>query len=884
MSSAQIMPRRSFRRHLSSCAFPEIRSSGLGCFAHQLQLGGQGDGMQVVSLDNGPPRALPQSEVRLWIREGIHNGFSDLLGVEEFHQQSVLPVTQNLLDGRSSGANYETTGRHCFKHGPGEDEGVGKVQVYTGHLQHREEGRIRNPAQEVHAAQIERVAEFPQHLLAVGLSVRKPHPIAHLVASNDDHLSFGTPREDGRKAVHQHLEPSVGFQISRNVSENLIPGGELSIAIAESEAGRRSGLYNPRIDSLVDNTQHRVVSLRVERLLPARGAMTQVGRLEAQKIADVPGTETWSGIDLLGDSGFKFYISSFRAIEEFEVADEWNLWVDILQVPDFTPTVVTEHNVGHKTRLLKRHGCSRYLLAIQHPRLCLPKIVVRMPRRPTFWRVDHLFYATDSTFLSLREKHNFVAGLRGKVTNEMKVLPREILMHKHNLHNTVITNCKETMDFRMSSPDCRDPRETGFSTLPDRESEPDSPLPVALELPDEAELVMREAGVKVVGTIENLGRWRAVRLLTICVLVCGITVQGRATAGILGFGVANGRLAKLEFQLKEGYQLTSVAWSPDGRYIATGSTMDRRIDIWDISQRKVVKVLVQRYPSASFHEITWSPNGQYLAFCDSPGALRIFRASDWTQAHVLSPAGNAGCSHSAFSSDSSQVALLGTDFLGIYSVGDWRTLSSLNLDIGWGRGDFFNAIAYLPNSHIVLVGGGQHVTVEFNGIAMSSWDGRVWFFDDVHPAPIRMIQAYRPAGDHGGGGQIRSLTTSPDGRYIATGVNTGAGGAASGGIARQSVHILAVSDGRLDGAPLDGLQPGKFGEGVAIAYTHDGRYIIVPHEVRDGWVHVIDGQTARVIDLVKVNSFAFDVSVNHVNDEFAVAAGNAVTVWSMPDR
>jgi hypothetical protein len=208
----------------------------------------------------------------------------------------------------------------------------------------------------------------------------------------------------------------------------------------------------------------------------------------------------------------------------------------------------------------------------------------------------------------------------------------------------------------------------------------------------------------------------------------------------------------------------------------------------------------------------------------------------------------------------------------------------LSLDVGWARGDFFSAIAYLANSHIVLVGGGQHVDIVFHGVKESSWDGRVWVFDAEHPEPIRIIHVYRPAGDHGGGGQISSLTTSPDGRYIVTGANTAAGDAASGGIALQSVHIMAASNGRLVGAPLDGVQPMKFGEGVAIAYTHDGRYIIVPHEVRDGWVHVIDGRTSRVVDLVKAGGFAFDVSVNDINDEFAVAAGNGVTIWSLTAR
>lgn len=140
----------------------------------------------------------------------------------------------------------------------------------------------------------------------------------------------------------------------------------------------------------------------------------------------------------------------------------------------------------------------------------------------------------------------------------------------------------------------------------------------------------------------------AIWLLIILLMVCGLTGQRRAVAGIFGFGATSGHLAKLEFQLKERFEPTSVAWSPNGRYIATGSTADRRIDIWDVAQQKIVRVLLQKYPSAFFHEITWSPNGRYLAFCDAPGVLRLYRTSDWGEAHVFSgPPGNAGCTQAA---------------------------------------------------------------------------------------------------------------------------------------------------------------------------------------------------------------------------------------------
>lgn len=207
----------------------------------------------------------------------------------------------------------------------------------------------------------------------------------------------------------------------------------------------------------------------------------------------------------------------------------------------------------------------------------------------------------------------------------------------------------------------------------------------------------------------------------------------------------------------------------------------------------------------------------------------------------------------------------------------------MNLNIDWGRGNFFNAIAYLPNSHIVLIGGGQRVVMTLYGHEADSWDGRVSFFGPTDEVPSRTISAYRAGGDHGGGGAIRSLTSSPNGRCIVTGVNTGAGDAGSGGIAVESVHVLRTSDGKLIAAPLDKVYPSRFGAPEAIAYTHDGLYIVVPHDVEDGWIHILNGKTFGVIDKVRSGAFTFDVAVSQVNDEFAVGAGKQVIVWSVPN-
>jgi WD40 repeat protein len=370
-------------------------------------------------------------------------------------------------------------------------------------------------------------------------------------------------------------------------------------------------------------------------------------------------------------------------------------------------------------------------------------------------------------------------------------------------------------------------------------------------------------------------------------VVLGLVALRVVTAGGFMDRGTSGKCAKFQFALHDTLYSSSVAWSPDGQYIATASNNDsQEIHIWDVSQRKIVrKWRIPFGTSPWFHELAFSPDGKYLAACDGTGVLRVYQTGSWALAHVFSELHElGGCDHPVFSGDSKRIAMVSPRFLLVVSVPDWRVVKHLELDRGWGRGNLFNAVAYVPNTHTVLVSGGQHVTITLFGKKQESWDGRVWFFEPVDQTPSKTIRVYRPYGVRGGGGSVTVLSTSPDGRYLVTGAETGAGNASSGTLTTESVHILRASDGSLVAEPLDGLLALKFPNSEAIAYTHDGRYIIVPHDGVDGWIHVLDGRTFKVLDLVRSNAFTFDVAVNTVNDDIAVGTGKQVMVWALPER
>jgi len=325
------------------------------------------------------------------------------------------------------------------------------------------------------------------------------------------------------------------------------------------------------------------------------------------------------------------------------------------------------------------------------------------------------------------------------------------------------------------------------------------------------------------------------------------------------------------------FSVNSVAWSPDGDYIATGSAYSREIHVWNVRSRTIVRKLSIPYPPPAFHQLAWSPDGLFLAACDGTNVLRIYDTRTWEPAHVFRELHDLGaCDHPAFSSDSKRIAVIGVRLVE-YSVPDWSMLGSASLREGWAKGDLFNAVAYVPRTHTVLVGGGQYIR-DPRDRELEPWDGRVWFFCPGDNIPCRNITVYPRAGGHAGGGPVAALATSPDGRTAVAATNSGV--MRANDIPVEPVHVIRLSDGATVGAPLDHMIP--YGAAVGLAYTADNTYIIVGHEQVDGAIHIVNAESYAVEDFIRAGGFVSDIAVNQRNKEFAVGAGNKVLVWSLP--
>jgi hypothetical protein len=85
---------------------------------------------------------------------------------------------------------------------------------------------------------------------------------------------------------------------------------------------------------------------------------------------------------------------------------------------------------------------------------------------------------------------------------------------------------------------------------------------------------------------------------------------------LLGAGIASAAdTQKLELRhvrtLNNDFAVTALAWHPDGRHLAVGQVLNKRVAIWDTQTGKPVRTLESEPGGVS--ALAYSPDGKYLA-------------------------------------------------------------------------------------------------------------------------------------------------------------------------------------------------------------------------------------------------------------------------------
>lgn len=293
--------------------------------------------------------------------------------------------------------------------------------------------------------------------------------------------------------------------------------------------------------------------------------------------------------------------------------------------------------------------------------------------------------------------------------------------------------------------------------------------------------------------------------------------------------------------------VTELAWSPDGKLLATTGILNPQISLWDTQTGQLVRALTRE--AGAGNQLAFTRDGQYLlssaAKKNTGAALTLWDVKTGEIANQIAgtfpekdPIYNAA---RVFALDPEQKLLAlvaekrGTIVL--YDAQNWRTAGTLSTG-----SDIAIALTIAPGA---------------KWLAAGTAGGKILLFDLDTREQVRTIDAY---GAEGAG--VESLAFSPDGQFIASGqsiamMHRGPDGKFYNYVITDPIRIWKRDDGTRTqsfGGPLGPVR--------GLAWSPDGQYLASGNSDRTVRVWRVDsaGMGAVVTTFPRGSAFAVEFS------------------------
>jgi WD40 repeat protein len=329
----------------------------------------------------------------------------------------------------------------------------------------------------------------------------------------------------------------------------------------------------------------------------------------------------------------------------------------------------------------------------------------------------------------------------------------------------------------------------------------------------------------------------------------GKTIASASADGTIGlWDVATGKASHAALKSSEG-GFQSVAYSPDGTYLASGAggktgSAGGQIVLWDVAAGYVPAVLTPG-DGAWVDALTFSRDGTMLAaaFADASGAVYSVAGRKTTCPLIGKKADNQVFTTLAVSPDGREVAF-GTSNSGSQALTIWSTATCQQegqaIDIAKlvgitvaQEGGNVTSLAYSPDGKQLAANDTDHLVV----------------LDTATRLPVRdavVIDANY---------YIQSIVYSPDGSRLAVG-------------SKRQVILLDAATGRQVGSPLLGARGGV----MSVAFGADGRTLAAG--ASSGDVEVFDLQNAPLATKVPAGTDSVTAIAFRPDGKVLAAAGS----------